>query len=468
MKNIFLKSIILIGVFLTSFFLPAWIVAALLICALFFIVKNNISQQDRKFVLTVLFAAITLKIIMVVVYYYWWILPGNLDVIGPDGEGFSQLGWYISRVLKNNVTYNVPTNEYVFHRYFAVVDYYRGKLIPFHTGSIGLFTWIIALVYYLAGYAPLLAKGLNIFVSAISAVLLFKISVQVTEKYIAKKALIIFTFFPSLFIFSITLLRDPFIVCCVLAVIYSLVMLINQIRLRYFLYLLLSLTAILFLRQEFFLVMALIVSLTLFLNRRIKISTKAMTFSLIVILVLISIKLSIFSVIKYDPIKFIKKSPAIIFRRNANLYKEGGRLVYRIFPKRYYEIYGKYDSEEYIDSDERITFNEFIKYVPKGVLFYFLRPFPFLKSNNIVGLCLFLYSLCWYTVLVLALIGIFRVRFRNAYPIFIFLSLFILITSMADANEGILIRHRDAIAPFFIIFAAAGMQTFVNYFAKRK
>lgn len=38
---------------------------------------------------------------------------------------------------------------------------------------------------------------------------------------------------------------------------------------------------------------------------------------------------------------------------------------------------------------------------------------------------------------------------------------------MVDANEGILLRHRDVIVPFFIVFASAGMSR-MGLFRKEK
>ncbi len=411
-------------------------------------------KNDKGFILTVLLIAIAIKLIIMLAYFYFWLLPGNPDLIGPDGEAFSQKAWYISKVLRDKVDYQVPSNEFAFQNFHKLVNQHKGQL-PLQDRANFLFTYFIGFTYFLFGYVPLLMKGFNIFISAVSSILFYLLALEIYSRSVARISFILFTFFPSIFIFSITLLRDPLIILCILAILYALIKLNKALNFKDLALLIVALILILFLRQELFVIMAVLALVVFLLSKKLK--YKIVIFSIMAASLLFVTNSSIFYKITLRPAVLIKNVAPIIFSKNAGLYATGGRLVYKVFPEKYYSTYKKYATrEEYFNSDEKITIIEFIKCLPKGILSYLTRPFPFIRKGFIDNL-MSLQMIYWYTILILSIFGIFRTRFASVYPVLIYIAMMLIITSMVDANEGILLRHRDSIVPFFIIFASSGI-----------
>ena len=271
-----------------------------------------------------------------------------------------------------------------------------------------------------------------------------------------------FTFFPSVFIFSITLLRDPLIILCILTILYGLTKLNKAMDYKSMTLLLITLIPILFLREQLFAIMTLLTILVLLINKKVK--HKLGIISLMVTFAILATNTGVFCKINFRPMILIKNAAPVIFAKNANLYITGGRLAYRVFPKKhhdaYWDSYRKHSNkEDYFKSDEKITTVEFIKCLPRGILFYFLRPIPFAKKNFIDNL-ISVQMLYWYMILILAMVGIFKTRFTHIYPLILYITIMIAVTSMVDANEGILLRHRDSVVPFFILFASNAIDKF--------
>lgn len=414
-------------------------------------------MRNKRFILTIIGVSAIIKLVIMAAYFHLWLAPGSKDLIGPDGEGFSQRGWYIAKVLRGEADYRTPSREFVFEQFNRVVDFYKGELPPFNSRANGLFTYFIGFVYYLFGYRPFLIKAVNILINAASSIVLYSLASKIYNKEIAKTAFVVFTFFPTLFIFSISALRDPLVILCILAIIHTLVGHAKNIAPKTILALFPALTLLLFLREELFIIMTAAVVFTIIRKQKMK-------FKIIALLVLPAMllgvtKVPIFYRIRSRPMVLIKNIAPMAFVKNAGLYHTGGRLAYKTFPDRYYEDYKRYASDdEYINSPERITLAGLIKAMPRAVLSYLTRPFPFIHKDPVYTLISFS-MIWWYAVLGLSILGIVRPRHASIYPIVVYTGMILILTSIVNANEGILLRHRDMIAPFFILFASAGIDS---------
>ena len=193
--KVIIRLLAITSTFLFGIYCPRLAAAALLFYATVAIVRRKIPPVDRKFILTILIITVILKSIIMISYYHFWLLPGNRDLIGPDGEGFSQRGWYISRVLSGNPDYGTPTKEFVFDRFYRVVDCYDRQLPPFNSRGNDLFTYLIGFIYFLFGYVPLFLKFINILVSAASSVVLYLLALEIYDRKIAKTAFFCLPFF---------------------------------------------------------------------------------------------------------------------------------------------------------------------------------------------------------------------------------------------------------------------------------
>lgn len=449
------KIALILGVAAVSFLFPAWALGALLIYAAIATIRKNIPAIDKRFVMIIAMVAVSLKLIFALIYFYAWLIPGHPDLIGPDGEGFSQRGWYISRVLSDKVSYEAPTTEYVFKKFYRVVDAYKGELPPFSNRGNGLFTYFIGIVYSLLGYVPLLIKMLNIFLITVASIVVYRIGMTIYGRNTARTAFFIFSFFPSIFIFSATALREPLFILCITTSIYTLIRLIMKRSVKDIVVLIISLSLILFLREELFVIMVAVTALSILLCRRVKHKIVVVFFIVLIGMTITNVK--IFHKLRFEPKIFFSRTAPILFYRNATIYFTGGNLAYKTFDDKHYSLYRSCASEEeYLSSPGRVNALDIIKTSPRAVFYYLARPFPSFDKGLIYGL-LSIHMLVWYTVFIAAFFGMFYSPPRKSpiYPILLFMLIVVATTCIFEANEGTLLRHRDFIAPFLIIFASA-------------
>lgn len=412
--------------------------------------------SDRKFLISIIAVSVAIKAVMMVVYFHVWLLNGHADIIGPDGEGYSHSGWYIAKVLAGGKDLSAPTKEYVFKDFHKSVENYQGKLPPFNGRTNGLYAYAAGVLYYIFGYVPLLVKSCNILFSALTSLVVFLMASRLYNGRVARIATVAFTFFPSVFLFSITALREPLIILCVTTALYMLIRMAGTVRYRDAAVLAVSLALILFLRQELFLIVSgLVLALVLVQGGlRYKIAVASIIGAALVIVT----GTPLFSKINFAPATLVKDAAAVVFSKNYTSYNAGGRLAYAIFPREYYDTYRKYGNRDaYLASHEKLTMRQLVRYLPEGIIAYLVRPVPFVRSDT-VYFALSWYSLCWYAVLALSLVGVFRKRNAPAYPIFLFMAVLILASCMGEANEGILLRHRDSLVPFIVLFASAALE----------
>lgn len=454
------------GNFWASFLSPTAAVAALLFCGLVMAARRYIDSRNKKFAIVVICGAFLIKLVLIFIYFHLWLVPGNQDIIGPDGEGYSQRGWYIAKVLKGEKGYGTPTDEWVFKMFYRVVDYYGGKLPPFNSRGNTFFTYFIGFVYYLFGYVPIMIKSLNLAISGFSSIIVYNMAKHIYNARSGRLALLIFTFFPSIFIFSMSLLREPLIIFCVLVILYKLIGLSKTITLKDALSLLTVLLLILFLREELFVLMVLLAGLVILF--RVTGRSKFIVLLGMACMLAYAVTAPMFRATAFSrPGVIFKNIAPVIFSRNASLYFAGGRLAYRIFPEKYYEEYKKYPTREaYYNSKERITVGEFIRYMPKGVFFYLMRPFPFI-NKGVIDILFSIQMVAWYCLMAFAALGLCRTKIKIVYPMLLYIAMMIFFSSMIDANEGIVLRHRDCIVPLIVIFASGSVCGRPDKFIKR-
>jgi 4-amino-4-deoxy-L-arabinose transferase-like glycosyltransferase len=412
-----------LAVLIFTFLFPQAGLIAILLCGVVMIIRKKTPKADRRFIILVLIIAIASRLLVMFAYNYFWLETGRADVIGPDGETFSRIAWSITKALSGDAGGYLPPTNPVAH---------------------GPIMYSIGFVYLIFGYAPLIIKSLNITASAIAAFLVYLTALELSTRRVARIAFLIFAFFPSIFIFSISMLREPVIVLCVAAVIYSLVRLKRKVDLAGIIILAVGMCAIIFFRRE----MAMILAATTITS----LGRQGRRLLYVFLIGLAVLSASLFW-------GFMKTADcrlhSVLFLRHAAQYESGGRLAYRIFPDSFYEEHKRYAlDKEYLACRAGCTIVEFLRYLPKGAFFYMARPFPFTRADLVYRLLSF-QMLYWYLIVALSFFGMMRIRKPQARPIFIYIILIILATSMAEGNEGILLRHRDAIVPFFIIFASA-------------
>ena len=194
-------------------------------CALIGLVTGLILRYtpsvDRTFVWRALLIALILKVALASLYQSY-LFTGGLPLYAPDGDAYSMKGWYISRVFLGKDPAVQPSAEYVFRNYDIEVQEKYSKVLPrFYLYEFGLYTFFLGSIYTAFGYTPLLGRLINIVLSVASAFLIMRVTHDLAGKRGSRAVFLLILFWPSLFLFSLSLLRDPVIVFGIVLVVWS-------------------------------------------------------------------------------------------------------------------------------------------------------------------------------------------------------------------------------------------------------
>lgn len=406
-----------------------------------FFLKNLLPQEDRSFILKIVFIAFILRMVFVIFYYGFFLSQGNLDILGPDGEVYSQRGWYISRLLLDQNPYVLPNSgEAVFSDYNVVVRFYKQKLPPLGMYQTGINTYVIGILYAIFGYVPLMMKLINSAFSVFTGVMIYFIGKEIFNPKIGKISMTLVIFLPSIFIYSITALKDTIVIFLLTAIIW---LMMKFQKSKNLLWLILPLVAAVILRDLrkpiiIYPLLMLIASILL-LSLRIGILKKCF------IIILASIVL-----LSIPPVvKIIKTNlhPDKLFSIHIGYINTPGNN-YKIFPDRCY-----YGSQLVGIGPKEIT-GAFVK----GIFHLLYEPLPY-RVNNITLLFAFPQTFLLYLFMPFVVGGLIiglRHRSYQMIPLAMYLIIFIPLMAISSGNVGTVFRHRDMLMPFLIILGTAG------------
>ncbi|MBN3038351.1 MAG: glycosyltransferase family 39 protein [Candidatus Omnitrophica bacterium] len=428
-------------------FALALIFSLLLICLV-----RSLKIEDHRFIFTAFMVAFCLKIVFILFYYYFWLCPGNIGVIGPDGEVFSQRGWYISRVLLGEGLDSVPTAERPFLFQRAIAQRFNWQLPPVDVYQIGLFSYLIGYFYLIFGYSNLAIKCINAFLGTFCGIIAYFIARPLFGKTPARIALILTIFTPTLFLFSTTSLRDPSVNVLFLSVFWAITRLNLGKESRRILYLLIvfSVAMIYFLRQPYFYLLSTIVALALFFDF---ISSRKKRFVLVSLACIFLITTPVHA--RYIHRVLPKLSVPLIVKRHFAFILMGGKNTYRFYPQRFYVPREVPDIKHLAE----MTTAELLSSYTKGVAYFMFLPFPW-ELQRKVSLFLLPQTLVWYFLFPFVLLGsLLALRYKFRQTCLVILALFLAISFMALGEGNIMaaIRHRDVLLPLFFIFASVGL-----------
>lgn len=128
-----------------------------------------------------------------------------------------------------------------------------------------------------------------------------------------------------------------------------------------------------------------------------------------------------------------------------------------------YSNYKIYDDFVYHTDEKTLELPVLLQQTAKGLVrgmwHFFLAPFPW-ETRNILRLYYYPQNMFWYIVFPFSIVGMFISLFRKhkahlTLPVALLVSFFAIILSLTIGNEGIAIRYRDLLTPFFYIFAGS-------------
>ena len=418
----------------------------ILACALiiFFILKYALPQEDRGFVFKVILIGFALRIIMALLYYYLYLAPGNIDILGPDGESYSQRGWYISRLLLGQDPHIVPASkEYIFQNYNDIVQYYKGKLPAMGVYQIGIFTYLFGLLYAAYNYSPLMIRIINSSLSILTAIIVYFIAREIFNARVGRISLAILMFLPSSLLFSVTAIKDPAIIFLLTLIIW--LMLKFQAKKNILFIILVFASALLTnaLRLRMMIPLLFFIAFSFWAGLKLA-NFKKIVIALAVVFLLMSIP-QLTNQVKYSLI------PENFFSAHIGYINTGGGSTYKIFPERCYLL-----------SQSRLTGVgplEIAQGVLEGTMHLFYEPLPYriFQSKGYFFAFFQTALLCLFTpFIIMGLLMALRYQARKVIPLTAFLVIFTPLLALTEGSVGTVIRHRDMLIPFLIILGVAG------------
>lgn len=414
----------LLGFF--SYISPGFVFCGLLTLSLFLIVSHGADSNDRRFVFTVISLALVSRLVALIIAQYYCLGKGMLDIFG-DAASNLEHGWTVHDFL---------TGESAIKKsLYADLGMYNvhGKTV-----FNGFF-------YTLFGNDVLSLKYLNVLSAAASGWLVYDLTRKIYSSSAGKLAMAIVLFWPTLFLWSITDLKESHLILALTAIFWS----INKI----------TATKSVKFKLIFSAITALLIIYAIFL--RFKFMLPLISLTLVAIF--------IYFILRWG----YKKSRGLIslVLIGSVILLLSQKEVFLRFSKPYYElILGSYQG--FLSSGGwnyhlPVNFNQdyytcsfFLKYL-FGTLFQFmLEPLPW-HMYSFGMLAAYPMMLVWYIMIFFSPIGVIKIyRIKKAgamVPLLVFLIIYVTITGMSVANIGTAVRFRDAIVPIVAILASCGL-----------
>lgn len=301
---------------------------------------------------------------------------------------------------------------------------------------------IYTIFYYFFGFAQIAVRFFNCLLGVFSALVVYLIAKEAFDKHIAKNAYMLALFFPTLFLWSTTNLKEtPTFFLIALLILVS-IKFRQKPRISYMLYGLLLIFLVSQIRNN--LLLPVLVSFFVpmaFMKPRL--IWRIVVFSLLFAVIM---KLSGHDCVSAAKNLFFRQVNSMVeFQRG--FVSEGG-LTYKIYPEGIYNAPGG-----------AITFLDFIHAFIKGWAYFLFVPFPW-DIQSFLELISMPVVLLWYSLFLLSIQGVvfaFRRTYSKASIILFYVILITTPLALISGNIGTVFRHRDLVLPLYLIFAAAGI-----------
>ncbi len=300
-------------------------------------------------------------------------------------------------------------------------------------GRNGYF-FVVAAQYFLFGAWPLLPKLTNAVLGALSVVLLFDITLRVTGNVaVSLRAARYVAYFPSLVLWSTMNIRDVWVLALILVISREAMRLQERFRLGSLLLLAAAILAIIQFRDYLFFAVTVPVVASFVVRGRGRIGRGA-----VVGLVVASV------VVFADQVVGTGRKMRTLDLETLSTIRAGTAAGE-----------SRYEGQADISTPMGA-----IAFLPKGLAFFLLGPFPWSVTNLRQALSipemLFFYSLV--PAIVRGTVFMVRHRLRDTLMILLMVGAVTLGYALGQANQGTAYRHRAQVLPFYLMMGALGVE----------
>lgn len=333
--------------------------------------------------------------------------------LAPDEATFDDLGWYLSLYWSGEV-FSPPA-----------------KMLG--GGISAAYLYVNAFFFFVFGHTGIPVKLANALLGVASGRYLYLLARALLGKAAALRATTLFLFFPSLVLWSSLNIRDAWVIFLILFISWKAWVLLDTYTLGTLLQLIAGLFLLTQFRDHLFYAVAAPPVIALLIGRRSSLARNLLVAFIVSAGVLILLQ---HGVIEERTQSRLNLEAINEMRRQA----QGGSAFAQ-------------------DADVSTPIGAAI-FLPLGLAYFFFSPFPwqitsFLKLISVPEMLLVYYLV---PSTVRGLRHIIAHRLREALQILMVTGLLTLTYALGEGNVGTLYRHRAQAIPFYLIFAAAGLE----------
>lgn len=333
--------------------------------------------------------------------------------LAPDEETFDALGWYLSLYWSDQV-FSPPT-----------------KLLA--GGISAAYIHINAFLFYLFGHTAIPVKLVNGLLGVAAGRYLYLLARALLGKAPALTATTLFLFFPSLVLWSSVNIRDAWVIFLILFISWKAWLLLDRYSLARLFQFVMALFLLTEFRDHLFYAVAAPPVVALLIGRRTSLARN--------LLLALVVSAGVLVLLQQGVIDDRTQSRMNLEAINEMRLQASGASAYAQ------------------DADISTPIGA-ITFLPLGLAYFFFSPFPWQITSFLKLISVPEMLLVYYLVLptVRGLRYIISNRMREALQILMVTGLLTLTYALGEGNAGTLYRHRAQAIPFYLIFAAAGME----------
>lgn len=455
-KKVFYLVILGIAIGALSFFSTGTVFILLLASLAYFAIHCFSGADERNFLKAVFITGFALRAMFslfqdgAVLIFVPSAVIGEVENPSPINDSYYNLIHENTRsFLKMSDSDYVSARGYIYSAVAKGMD----NVVTRHYIKVGWdygwhgYLYIVGSFYYLFGYSPIAVKFINCLLGALLAIAAYAIGNNFS-KNIGRISILLVMFFPSLFLWSTTNLKDTFLSLSAVVLLWLVIRFLKTKKLSF----LAGIAMCIFVQGSFtkrdlwLLSMGIIIFTGLFI-----------LFLMLKKKWLLAWVFAIFIIL--NPLNL-----------RDTLHAEARSTLYRLYvihcgfittPGVNYRIL---DEKYYLNQDllYNIPFLEVIKSIGRAIFHFMFEPLPgrILGSSSSIALP---QMLIWYFLIPFMLLGVLRgirLNYLTAVPILIYSFLFAFSLSLFSGNVGTVFRHRDMLTSFFLILSAIGLDSF--------
>ena len=426
-----------------------WLVPVYTACILF-MRRETCFSDNGKTAFRILMIACGLRVALVLLYGSYCAMMKTPDIIG-DAAAFTSYGLYITEILIGKRMFFLKIVELMWKGY-------AGYIPDMGTYQLSGLAYLQAAIYSVTGYSVFTMKLINSLVAVITGFLVYQFLRKRVSPGVSIAAMSAVVFWPSALIWSLTGLKEPFIMLITLCILFSFTYLLcskpairKMAVIAAFIFVLSVYAGTLRTRINYIYWITIGLSLCILWLARLKRKARKVVIISVIAAVLATsltpilkpkIARGIYTMITYQAIQSSVRA----------------RTSYKIYPGRIYDE--RLPILIAVMRSEPLSLPEWSAAIFKGMSYFAFAPFFYhVKMSKMLGIFypLSLLTLFLFPFMIAGSRKALGEQPESFLPLFIFMLVYWFTAGMTAGNIGTALRHRDLMMPAYLIFAVIGM-----------